>query len=424
MKKSIFFVCLVLYIANSCNDPSSPVIPVSNLITISGRVINDQNQLPVFNAIVKETRLGLKDTTNLNGEFVLDSIPSGIDTFKVIASGYNEYSEIINLEELSIYTDFNIIPTESSGSFVLYAGNFGADELFIIDLIDNTVTDTILGFESIYQITVSEDGHLIFVSSQEGPVNYPGKLRVMSMPDREINIILNNATDVLLSPQGIIFLVIKKPHNPYKEIGIYNEYTNGIEIIDTLNIGDERRPKYSVVFDPKNPIFYTVNNGGELYAYNFIENKIEKTYQCIKNPGNMIISNDGRYIFISGGPVVDLYRDSLVAHTGGNVGGAMAFDRDYTYLFMTDPGGYLFPPSPSGKILVYDVNNYHIGEYIDIGNKIMTDYLVLHPKKNLLYINSWTDIYIIDIDKREVVNTIRFTPINLLLHPMAIGLKF
>ncbi len=144
----------------------------------------------------------------------------------------------------------------------------------------------------------------------------------------------------------------------------------------------------------------------------------------------MMISSNGKYLYVAGGPVFDLERDSVVAGVGGNYLGSLALSPDGAYLYITDPGKYLFPePVPSGKLYIYKIDTYSYIGQIDVNDTSAqyqesnaTDHVMLMPDGKTAYVTNWISlVFVMDLQNREVKKAIKFDQVQVV--SIAIGLK-
>lgn len=93
----------------------------------------------------------------------------------------------------------------------LYFGNWGSDEIFVLDTDSNVVVDTLKGFSSVWDMAVTKSGQKLYVSTREGPVNFPGKVYSVDLFSKEVKRISDKVSDVYTTPDGTIFIISKQP---------------------------------------------------------------------------------------------------------------------------------------------------------------------------------------------------------------------
>ena len=279
--------------------------------------------------------------------------------------------------------------------YYLYVGNWGFDEVFVVDTDSNAVVDTLRGFGSVWDLTVTKSGTKLYVCTREGPVNFSGKVFSVDLHNMQIKLILNKVADVYVAPHGAIFIISKDPYQLPRQIGTIDTMSDAITYFDTLDIRDAGYNYQSVIFDKKRPLVYTVNNSKQLFVYDYEKKQIVRIYQNLFDPLHMAISPDGKFLNVASGPVFDLGRDSVIAWVGGNQLGSLALSPGREYLYITDPGKYMLPePVPSGKVKIFQTRtNSYVGE-IDVNKATgdaytLTDRIVVTPDGKTAYVSSW-----------------------------------
>jgi len=317
---------------------------------------------------------------------------------------------------------------DNETSYFLYVGNYGGDEVFVVDTDSNAVVDTLRGFENhIWQLAVTKSGAKLYVCTREGPYNLPGKVFSVDLRTRVVSIIWYEVGDVYVAPDGTVIIIHHPPRTDLAPIGIVDTVSDAISFIDTLEIKDIIWNDLSVVFDKTRPLMYAFNQERELFSYDYLTHKLVRIYKNIYGYDEMAISPDGKTLYTGGGHIYDLENDSFICKI--NVWGPLFIDPKGEYIYFTDPGPSMIWMMPaSGKINIVDTStNSHIG-YIDV-NKVSdftgppTDRMVIKPEGTMAYVDNYANIYVIDLSKREVVNVIKFVPRNIFLKPIVIGKK-
>ena len=321
----------------------------------------------------------------------------------------------------------------NSKGYNLYVGNWGFDEVFVIDTDSNAVVDTLRGFGSVWDLAVTKSGKKLYISTREGPVNFPGKVYSVDLQTRHIKLILDKVADVYVVPNGIVIIISKDPFQLPRQIGTIDTLSDAITFFDTLDVRDAGVNYQSVVLDRTFPLFYAVNNALQLFAYDYEQRKVVRVFENLFGPKlHMVLSPDGKFLYAAGGPVFDLERDAAIAGVGGNHLGSLALSADGGYLYITDPGGYLLPePVPSGKVFIFQTSTNTYNGEIDVqkavpfGHGWQTDRIVLMPDGRTAYVSNWLDlIFVIDLQQREVVKLIQLGPTGVQAVPMVVGLKY
>jgi DNA-binding beta-propeller fold protein YncE len=322
-------------------------------------------------------------------------------------------------------------------SYYLYLGNWGSNEIFVVDTDSNVVVDTLGGFDDyIWELAVTQSGAKLYVSTRYSPVNRPGKVYSVDLLTRKVSIIWTGiASDVFSAPNGEIFIFSYEPRLEEATagttyVGIIDTLSDAITFIDTLDIRTTGYNYQSVAFDGKSPILYAVREDNRLFAYNFETREIERIYENIHGPLlHIIISPDGKTLYVAGGPVFDLEQDSVIAWVGGNSLGSLALSPDGEYLYITDPGSYLLPIIiPSGKIYIFETSsNTHLG-YIDVKqpqpwlHSPATDRIVIMPDGETAYVPNWINlVFVIDLQLEEVIEILPFGPIETQIVQVVLG---
>jgi len=81
--------------ASACNNDALP--PASGFTTVAGTVLDAASKNPVSGAVVTIDTL-LTATTDSNGKFSIDKVPSGIVDYTVQADGYALLSSTTSVE--------------------------------------------------------------------------------------------------------------------------------------------------------------------------------------------------------------------------------------------------------------------------------------------------------------------------------------
>jgi DNA-binding beta-propeller fold protein YncE len=330
--------------------------------------------------------------------------------------------------------DNPIIPPDiSTQHYYLYAGNWGYDQVYVIDTDSNTVVDTLRGFGSVHDLAITHSGKKLYVSNRLGPVNYPGILYSVNLSTGDRKEIVQKATLVHISPDGLPIAIVSTPYDSLRQIGIIDTSTDEISYIDTLDLLDHDSNYGSFAFSPILPVFYSLTNQGQLFAYDYIQKRVVKYY---RSPAmlNMCISRDGGLLFFANGPVVDLVHDSVVGWIpayNSSVLGTVTLSIDGSKLYLTDPAKYWLPePVASGRLKIFDASTFINRGYIDIheasGEGLpLTDRIVVMPDGKTAYVTaSVVGVFVLDLKKDIVIKTINFEPRNIWLRSLVVGAKY
>lgn len=175
------------------------------------------------------------------------------------------------------------------------------------------------------------------------------------------------------------------------------------------------------------PELFAVNSEGELYSYNHSTSETTYLFEAInfyQMAARIHLSYDGNYLLIPGGPVLDLINEEIAGSVPTWGLGTAALRRDMKEVYITDPGGYLRDPLPSGKIAVYDPNRNRIVDHIQIdvndpyyhpGADRMTDMIFLTDKERYAVVSDWMRSYfVIDLKSRKTIHFSTYLPEEIL----------
>jgi DNA-binding beta-propeller fold protein YncE len=332
--------------------------------------------------------------------------------------------------------DDNVTPPKSD--YYLYAGGWSGDKIYIIDTDSNAVVDSIQGFmREIWSFVVTQSGRKMYVAAK-APINpggiSPGSIYSVDLKTHSVRSIFNEVADLYVAPNGVVFIITSYLIEGVSRIGVIDTLLDQVTFFDTLNIRDRfyGYDYQNVVFDVSRNLMYGINREHKLFAYDYVQKKVVRVYPNVDGFYflQMVISHDGRYLFVAGGPVLDLEHGLVVSSVVGNYLGSLAISNDGQYLYVTDPGKYMIPePPPSGKVRVYGTQlKDYIGEinicypnYCSTRTAI-TDHIVLQPPdEKRMFVSNWLyGIFIVDVFKRQTVGEM-FLPTFTL--PLAIGRK-
>lgn len=324
-----------------------------------------------------------------------------------------------------------------SKGYNLYVGRWGGNQVYVMDTDSNVVVDTLLGFNNyVWDLAVTKSGEKLYVSTREGPRNTPGKVYSVKLRTRQVSLIWSGiASDVFVAPNGEIIIISYEPRpegalEGPAYLGTIDTLSDAITFIDTLDIRDTGYNYQTVVFDRNRPLLYAVNNSIQLFAYDYEKREVVRVYDNLYGPKlRMVISHDGKLLYVAGGPVFDLECAVVVGWVGINHFSSLALSPDGEYLYITDPGGYLrLEPVPSGKVFIFQTStNSYVGE-IDtrpaMGYVTYTDRIVIMPDGKTAYVSNWlNDVFVLDLQRRVVKELISFPVHSGQLVPMVLGMK-
>jgi len=250
-------------------------------------------------------------------------------------------------------------PPEIKTGYYVYVGNeaiWAGAGVYVIDTDSHAVVDSIDGFPySVYQLAITKGGSKLYVCTCDGPVNSPGNVYSVDLMTKEIKLILERSANVYTAPSGLVLIILKEtPYTDPRHIGTIDTLTDEIHFFDVLDLWDEKENDQSVVFDPRRPIFYAPDKGLLLLAYDYERMEIIRRYQTRAVFLRMVISPDGKTLYVAGGPVFDLEADStIVEGIGENFQGSLALSNDGEYLYITDPRKRLHDDQIIRRISIY-----------------------------------------------------------------------
>ncbi len=333
----------------------------------------------------------------------------------------NEVNNIVL--ELNTTLDFTV-KEDILEKYYLFIGNrFGY--IMVYDTERHKMVDSIGGFkEELWDIEVTNGGRKLYVCTKRGPVNAPGYVYAVDMQTRENEVILAKSAEIFMSPQGVPFIVAENPYDTLRHLGIIDTVTNYITWIDTLDIYGIGASDQGLVFDPIEPIIYSLSNDYKLFKYNYLDKVLLQNYQSINYYyDHMVMDPKGKYIYCAGGPAIDIEKDSIVGtfrYAIDDHNGSISLSTDGYFLCTTDPGGYLrLFPLPTGKVAIFNKlpEGFYSDEYyfIDITSTAklqntgyITDKIFLTNNGRKAFVSDWGYyFYILDIKDKIVTDIIK-----------------
>jgi 6-phosphogluconolactonase (cycloisomerase 2 family) len=191
-----------------------------------------------------------------------------------------------------------IISSRFKGN-ILFAGNWGHDQVYIVDIDSNKIVDSIKGFGAVWNLAITHSKSKLYVSTREGPENSPGAAYSVDLNTGKISFIISKANILCISPSGDPFIFISTPYDSLKQVGIIDTVTDHISIIDTLNILDSGAINNIVAFNSSKTILYSLNNMGNIFVYDYKKRAIVNTFPFVGIPLNILISRDNTKLFVA-----------------------------------------------------------------------------------------------------------------------------
>jgi len=318
---------------------------------------------------------------------------------------------------LSSNGDRIILHDEDLHNLVIYAYEIGGvDTLAVIDPLTSEVLKIITDFENILSVLANADGTRLFVSTGKGPAGTdPGAIYEINTVNWSHRQIYNHAAHLLSNRNGGIYFITKITSSPHRKFGSITPDDGSINELGTIDVNWRSIYDDNIIeIHPHKPLVYAINGENKLYQFNYESGKVE--YIRPLSVARMTLSWGGDTLYIPGGPVIDLVTEQTVGSIPVWHLGYLAARRDNKEVYITDPGGYLRDPLPSGKIRVYSPEHNRItGEINVLIDDIpwMTDRIYLTPKERYAIINdSMSSYFIIDLNRRQMIYSHRFVKNN------------
>lgn len=329
----------------------------------------------------------------------------------------------------------------------LYVTNWGYDQVYVVDVDKDAVTDTLTGFRSVGNVVPTKSGKKLYVTTMAYSVypydtTYSASVYAVDRDTKLQKNMLARRAMIFIEPDGTPLIVASSTTrdtalatDTMRVVGTIDSATDAISFFDTLNVfhGPLSSEDEALVFAPDEPVFYTFDNQNRLFAYNYQTRKIVRHYTSLGLPYNMVISKNGKRIYCANGPVLDVATDSIVGWVPGNtpsILGTLALAPDGPYLYLTDPAKTLLPePVPSGKINVFNTDLFGYLGFIDVNPAsglahTMTNGIAICPDGSKAFVTgSFADIFVLDLTTNQVVDMIKSPPRNIWLRSLALGAK-
>jgi len=410
----------------------------SGVQTVNPKMFSD-------NLLIEKKVMRLINKTTTEKSFTV-KIKNTVNTHPQISN--REFYGINLLEDTII--NFNVNKA-SNYNMYLYVASLGYDQIYIIDTDSDEIIDTLTGFRCVGNVTPTKSGDKLYITTGSYSVfpydtTYPATVFSFNNVTKIKKEIFTSRAMICLEPSGVPFIIAEcisqdtgLAVDTMRLVGTIDTVTDAISFFDTLDLlrGDLSSARHErFVFNSKEPVFYTFNNQIRLYAYNYQEKRVIRYYSSLNLPYNMVISRDGKYIYCANGPVLDVTNDSIIGWVPGNnesILGSLVQTPDEKYLYLTDPGKYILPePVPSGHINIFNVKSdwsiAYVG-FIDVNKAsgrtyTITDRMVIMPDGKKGYVtDSIANIFVLDLEKNEVVNVIRFVPHNIQIRILSLGVR-
>jgi len=315
----------------------------------------------------------------------------------------------------------------------IYAVNWGHNKIYVVDADLDEIIDTLSGFgDNINNAVITKSGAKLYVWTKQYSVypydtTYPAQVYSVDLQTTSIKKILEKQAFIYLEPDGTPLIFSYGLHDSLKQVGIIDTLTDEISFFDTLSVLD---PQYErLVFNPATSIFYTYNNEYRLFSYDYNKKNIVRNYSVAADY-DMTISRNGKYIYCANGPVLDIVNDNIVGSIPANRIGYLFLNPVNDFLYATDPASFNIEIPPSGRVNIFQASSpFSQTGYIDVNKAsglayTSTEGMVIMPDGNKGYVSdSGANIFVVDLDSKEVVYTIKFEPRSIRLRFLILGNK-
>lgn len=320
---------------------------------------------------------------------------------------------------------------EDLSEYVLYAFTPFIDFLTVIDVQTGEILKTLEDLDGIQSVVTNNDGSQLFVSTGTQPSGAdPGQIIRIDTQTWEREIIFEHAAELLSNANGDIYFITKHidpeigPVIPERVLGRIDPMLGSITLIDTLDVEwGSIYDAYNIEVSANTPEIFAVNSNGKLFRYDHVTS--EKTYlfegiSFSQIAARIHLSHDGNFLLIPGGPVLDLINEKITGSVPTWWLGTAALRRDMKEVYITDPGGYLRDPLPSGNITIYNPSKNKVTGYIKIevddpyyhpAADRLTDMILLTENERYAIVSDWMRSYfVIDLKKRKAIHFSTYTP--------------
>lgn len=253
---------------------------------------------------------------------------------------------------------------EKLNEYVIYAYSPGTDSLAIINVEDGQILKMLYDIESIQNVVTNRDGSRLFVGTAKGQARTnPGSVIMINTNTWERETIYNRAVHLLDDRNGGVYFITKE-NDPQtglvttkRRFGVINSTTGIITEKDSIDVrwGAWQDQNY-VEVHPSMPILYAIDSNDRLFRFNYESGDVRYLFEGLDFSmlTRMTLSHNGEVLFMPGGPVLDAVNESVKGTLPVWRFGTAVVRKDKAEVYITDPGGFLRPPLPSGKVFIYD----------------------------------------------------------------------
>jgi len=308
---------------------------------------------------------------------------------------------------------------EDLSEYVLYAFDPGGNLLVVLDVQTGEIIKTLHNLDGIQSAVTNSDGTRVFVSVGTGSAGAnPGHVYMINTTDWSREIIYDRAAHVLSSRDGRVFFMTKQTDHETggaiadRMFGTIDPQSGSLTEIDSISVRwGAYYDDYAIKISSKRPLLYALDSDHGLYRFNYETGERQSIFSEINfaSAARIHLSANEEFIYIPSGPSLALEKEENIGSIPVWRLGHMASRRDNREVYITDPGGYLRDPLPSGKISVYSPDHNRIIGQIEIlvddpnyGPR-MTDDIFLTDKERYAIVSDWMrTFFVLDLKTRSL----------------------
>jgi hypothetical protein len=211
---------------------------------------------------------------------------------------------------------------EDLDDFVLYAFGPGDSTLTVIDVASGKILKRITGYKGLRSIAADEDGSRLYISTGEGHAGAnPGFIYKVNTSNCQSEILYEHAAHLLTNKCGGIYFMTKQrsPSTGFaileRLFGKIDQSTGTVTELDSIYVdwgadNDDRL----IEIHPFKPWVYAVDGNNRLYQYDYDSGEVNYIFPDLSfQPfGRITLSGCGEFLYITGGPVLDLANEQIV----------------------------------------------------------------------------------------------------------------
>jgi DNA-binding beta-propeller fold protein YncE len=293
----------------------------------------------------------------------------------------------------------------------------GNSRIYYIDTKLDSVVDTLLvPYIDILGLGVSPRGDIIYLSAKNDPFDPPVFLEINTFTKQ---IVYQGQNSGVPTPDGKYLIGFTSTG----QLKIFDSRTHREVFHSDTAIGS-----ITVAFDKERGLAYApVLSPGKIGIFNYRKLRWERIIDIADTGGfsipilDLVIAPSLQKLYYTGPTrspffcVVDLTKDKVIQQLPINSGGYLAISKDNRFVYVTDPGGYIIEPPPTGNIGVYSTLDEAPAPSIDVkvvwdSNSIIphpiayTDQIAMAPDGSKVYLSTFTDnvILVVDIPSHQL----------------------